>query len=166
MLNSHVSAPLNPLLSVADLQALLSQDSSEVVVFDASAPPVVPGYESLNSHVPEADWRIIPGRTPLRFRHASLRSRRRPSAYDAECVTLRKRSAQPRLKQAFTCCVYDDVGVYASPRGWWMLKAMGMTMSPCWTAASGHGLTPAIQPRWEVRSGARVKGFGRRLSSG
>ena len=125
MLNSHASAPLKPLLSVADLQALLSQDSSEVVVFDASAPPVVPGYESLNSHVPEADWRIIPGARRFDFDtrlcdpDATL-PHMMPSA-----ALFEKEVRSLGLNTHSLVVIYDDVGVYASPRGWWMLKAMG-----------------------------------------
>lgn len=125
MQNSRVSAPINPLLSVADFQALLSQGLIEVVVFDASAPPVVPGYESLNPHVPEADWRIIPGARRFDFDtrlcdpDATL-PHMMPSAslFEKEVRSL-------GLNAHSLVVVYDDVGVYSSPRGWWMLKAMG-----------------------------------------
>lgn len=125
MQNSRVSAPINPLLSVADLQVLLSQGLIEVVVFDASAPPIVPGYESLNPQVPEADWRIIPGARRFDFDtrlcdpDATL-PHMMPSAslFEKEVRSL-------GLNAHSLVVVYDDVGVYASPRGWWMLKAMG-----------------------------------------
>ena len=36
-----------------------------------------------------------------------------------------------------TLVVYDDVGLYASPRAWWMFKAMGHDKCSCLMGASG-----------------------------
>ena len=61
--NSRINPFLNPVMWVAELSALLAKNTSEIVVFDASVPPVVPGYESLNSQgaaTPEAQEEATP----------------------------------------------------------------------------------------------------------
>ena len=125
MQNPRTNPLLNPLMSVAELSALLAQKAGEVVVFDASVPPVVPGYESLNSNEPDAEWRIIPGARRFDYDGRlcdpdAVLPHMMPSAalFEQEVRSL-------GLSKESLVVVYDDVGVYASPRGWWMLKAMG-----------------------------------------
>ncbi len=125
MQNPRTNPLLNPLMSVAELSALLAQKAGEVVVFDASVPPVVPGYESLNSNEPDAEWRIIPGARRFDFDGRlcdpdAVLPHMMPSAalFEQEVRSL-------GLRKESLVVVYDDVGIYASPRGWWMLKAMG-----------------------------------------
>ncbi|MDP4769469.1 MAG: rhodanese-like domain-containing protein, partial [OM182 bacterium] len=125
MQNPRTNPLLNPLMSVAELSALLAQKAGEVVVFDASVPPVVPGYESLNSNEPDAEWRIIPGARRFDYDERlcdpdAVLPHMMPSAalFEQEVRSL-------GLSKESLVVVYDDVGVYASPRGWWMLKAMG-----------------------------------------
>jgi thiosulfate/3-mercaptopyruvate sulfurtransferase len=88
-------------------------------------PPVVPGYESLNSNEPDAEWRIIPGARRFDYDERlcdpdAVLPHMMPSAalFEQEVRSL-------GLSKESLVVVYDDVGVYASPRGWWMLKAMG-----------------------------------------
>ena len=50
-----------PVLSADALLALRENIGDKLVILDASVPPVVPGYESLNDQSPAADWQIIPG---------------------------------------------------------------------------------------------------------
>lgn len=116
---------MNPLLSVTELRALLRAGEQELILLDASVPPVVPGFESLNPSAGDAPWRIIPGArrfdydTRLCDPDATL-PHMMPSAsrFEDEARSL-------GINGSSILVVYDDVGVYASPRAWWMLRAMG-----------------------------------------
>ncbi len=110
----------SPLVDVAWLHANLG--ARELVVLDASVPPVVPGYESLNGG---ESFLAIPG------------ARR----FDYDSKICKQDSALPHMMPGAelfqdevrklgvnndsVVVVYDDVGMYASPRAWWMLRAMG-----------------------------------------
>lgn len=110
----------SPLVDVSWLNANLNE--AELVVLDASVAPVVPGYESLNS---AEDFKAIPG------------ARR----FDYDTKICKQDSALPHMmpgaelfqeevrrlgvNKDSIIVVYDDVGLYASPRAWWMLRAMG-----------------------------------------
>ncbi|MEX0962745.1 MAG: sulfurtransferase [Pseudohongiellaceae bacterium] len=118
-LNSPL-VPLAPLVDVAWLNENI--DAPELVVLDASVAPVVPGFESLNT---DANFLAIPG------------ARR----FDYDTKICKQDSSLPHMMPAAelfqdevrklginndsVIVVYDDVGIYASPRAWWMLRAMG-----------------------------------------
>lgn len=113
------------LVTVADLLTLQDRWGDRLLVLDASVPPVVPGYESLNPVDPSAPWLIIP--SARRFDYdkrfcdpdASLpHMLPTPRLFEREARSL-------GINQGSIIVVYDDAGVYASPRGWWMLRAMG-----------------------------------------
>ncbi|NKB33646.1 MAG: sulfurtransferase [Pseudomonadales bacterium] len=93
-----------------------------LIVLDASVPPVVPGYKSINS---EESFSAIAG------------ARR----FDYDGVICKPNSSLPHMlptaelfqeevrklgvNSDSVIVVYDDVGLYASPRAWWMFRAMG-----------------------------------------
>jgi len=96
--------------------------ASELVVLDASVPPVVPGYESLNS---EECFQAIPGARRFDYdtkicKQDSSLPHMMPGA-DLFQEEVRKLG----LNSDSVIVIYDDVGVYSSPRAWWMLRAMG-----------------------------------------
>ena len=109
-----------PLVDVAWLRAHLSDPG--VVVLDASVPPVVKGFESINT--PD-NFRAIPGARRFDFDKRVCKPdtglpHMMPSAelFEAEARRL-------GIGRDSRLVIYDDVGVYASPRAWWMFRAMG-----------------------------------------
>lgn len=112
----------SPLVNTEWLAQHLGDES--LVVLDASVPPVVPGYESINN---ETNFSVIPG------------ARR----FDYDGVVCKPNSSLPHMMPTAelfeeevrklgvnsdsVIIVYDDVGLYASPRAWWMFRAMGHT---------------------------------------
>ena len=109
-----------PLINTQWLEDHLGNDS--LVLLDSSVEPVVPGFNSVNGN---GNFAAIPG------------ARR----FDYDQVVCRPNSSLPHMlptKEVFqdevrklgvnketTIIVYDDVGLYASPRAWWMFRAMG-----------------------------------------
>ena len=97
-------------------------NDNSVVMLDSSVPPVVPGYVPINT---EDNFSVIPG------------ARR----FDYDGVVCKPNSSLPHMMPTAelfqeevrklgvssdsTIIVYDDVGLYASPRAWWMFRAMG-----------------------------------------
>lgn len=109
-----------PVVEVSWLQENI--DAKNLVVFDASVPPVVPGFESINK---EGDFKAIPGARRFDYdkkicKPDSALPHMMPSP---ELFTRHVRELG--LNKDSVVVVYDDVGLYASPRAWWMLKAMG-----------------------------------------
>lgn len=112
----------SPLVSVAWLRENLGV--SNLVVLDASVPPVVPGFISLNT----ADhFAAIPGARRFDYdkqicKPGSSLPHMMPDQALFECE-VRKLG----INKDSAIVVYDDVGIYASPRAWWMFHAMGHT---------------------------------------
>lgn len=97
-------------------------NASELAILDASVPPVVPGYESLNS---EDSFQAIPSARRFDYdtkicKQDSALPHMMPSA-DLFEEEVRKLG----INKDSIIVIYDDVGLYASPRAWWMLRAMG-----------------------------------------
>lgn len=91
-------------------------------VLDASVPPVVPGYVSINN---AESFVAIPGARRFDYdqkvcKPNSSLPHMMPSAelFEAEVQKL-------GINADNLIVVYDDVGIYASPRAWWMFRAMG-----------------------------------------
>lgn len=110
-----------PLVSVQWLADNLAADN--LVILDASVPPIAPFTKT---RLPD-DWlnRGIPG--ALRFDydkqvcdHSSSLPHMMP---DAEFFGSEVRKLGINTDSAVL--IYDDTGVYASPRAWWMFRAMG-----------------------------------------
>lgn len=129
----------------------IGEDS--LVVLDASVPPVVPGYSSIND---EDHFCAIPG------------ARR----FDYDGVVCKPDSSLPHMlpaaelfeeevrklgvNKSSVIIVYDDVGLYASPRAWWMFRAMGHAQ----VAVLNGGL-----PKW-VNEGRDVIGSYSEVEAG
>ncbi|GJM13131.1 MAG: sulfurtransferase [Pseudohongiella sp.] len=95
---------------------------AELVILDASVPPVVPGFESLNN---EESFQAIPGARRFDYdtkicKQESSLPHMMPGA-DLFQEEVRKLG----INKDSVIVIYDDVGLYASPRAWWMLRAMG-----------------------------------------
>lgn len=129
-------------------------EDADLIILDASVPPVVPGFESINS--PE-NFVAIPG------------ARR----FDCDKEVCKPNSSLPHMMPSpelfqekvrdlganrdSVIVVYDDVGLYASPRAWWMFRAMGHDQVyvlngglPAWIAAG--------QPTADKLSATAVRG--------
>ena len=119
----------SPLVSVNWLADNLEHD--KLVVLDASVPPVVPGYISINRNSKvgrdgEGDkFSVVPGARRFDYDkkvckpHSAL-PHTMPGAelFEGEARKL-------GIDSDSVIVVYDDVGLYAAPRAWWMFKAMG-----------------------------------------
>lgn len=96
--------------------------TAELIVLDASVPPVVPGYEALNT---KESFQAIPGARRFDYdtkicKQFSSLPHMMPGA-DLFQEEVRKLG----INSDSVIVVYDDVGLYSSPRAWWMLRAMG-----------------------------------------
>ena len=119
-------------------------------IFDASQPPVVPGFESLNV---DGHFAAIPG--ALRFDYDkdiadpdSDLPHMMPSSELFE-----ERLQALGVNRDSVIVVYDDVGLYASPRAWWMLRAIGVEQVavlegglPAWIAAGFDTTSSYAEP--------------------
>lgn len=137
-----------PLVSVDWLAA--RRDAPELVLLDASVPPIVP---FARTRLPDA---LLGSTLPLarRFDYdqdicdplATLPHMMPSAAQFTEAVR------RLGISRNSAIVVYDDVGVYASPRAWWMFRAMGHDNIavldgglPAWWQA---GLP--LSPTWET----------------
>ena len=110
----------SPLVDVNWLQDNLL--ATELVILDASVPPVVPGYESLNT---KERFQAIPGARRFDYdtkicKQDSSLPHMMPGA-DLFTEEVRKLG----INSDSVIVIYDDIGIYSSPRAWWMLRAMG-----------------------------------------
>ncbi|MCH8265504.1 MAG: sulfurtransferase [Proteobacteria bacterium] len=109
--------------SIVDIDWLSQHLGTEnLLVLDASVPPVVPGYVSINN---AERFVAIPGARRFDYdqrvcKPNSSLPHMMPSAelFEAEVQKL-------GINADSLVVVYDDVGIYASPRAWWMFRAMG-----------------------------------------
>ena len=110
----------SPLVDVDWLHDTLH--ASQLIILDASIPPVVSGYESLNS---EECFLAISGARRFDYdkkicKQDSSLPHMMPGA-DLFQEEVRKIG----INSDSVIVIYDDVGLYSSPRAWWMLRAMG-----------------------------------------
>ncbi|MBL4820847.1 MAG: sulfurtransferase [Gammaproteobacteria bacterium] len=109
------------LVSVNWLQE--NQNGENLVILDASVPPIIP---FTSRAIPEdITQRHIPG--ALRFDYDKKicdQSANFPHMMpDADYFAAQVRKLG--ISNESAVLIYDNVGVYASPRAWWMFKAMG-----------------------------------------
>ncbi len=106
-----------PLVSVEWLDEHLNDES--ILILDASIPKVTSAKESA------ADQRVIPG--SIRFDLKNDFSAKdgtfpntfpSPEQFELGCRKL-------GINEDHTIVIWDDKGIYSSPRVWWMFKAMG-----------------------------------------
>jgi thiosulfate/3-mercaptopyruvate sulfurtransferase len=115
---SKVTLP-SSLVSIEWLQLNLAAEN--LVILDASVPPVVPGFVQINS--PES-FLAIPGARRFDYDQKVCMPNSSlphmlpgPELFQEEVRKL-------GINQDSIIVVYDDVGLYASPRAWWMFRAM------------------------------------------
>ena len=97
---------------------------SNLVVLDASIPPVVPGYVSHNGN---GCFSAIPGARRFDYDQVICKPNS-PLPHMMPTNDLFEREVRKLgIDNDSVIVVYDDVGLYASPRAWWMLRAMGHT---------------------------------------
>ncbi len=110
-----------------------------LLVLDASIPPVVPGLNSINA---EGPFKVIPGARRFDYdKDVCKPDTSLPHMLPGPELFQRKARALG-VNADSAVVVYDDSGMYASPRAWWMFRAMGhdnvAVLSgglPAWVAA-------------------------------
>jgi len=109
-----------PLVDVDWLHTHLGEPG--LVVLDASVPPVVRGFESINS---PGNFRAIPGARRFDFDQRICKPDTALPHMMPSSELFETEVRRLGIDSDSRLVVYDDVGVYASPRAWWMLRAMG-----------------------------------------
>jgi len=111
---------LSPLVDVNWLHDNLQ--ATELIILDASVAPVVPGYESLNS---EESFQAIPGARRFDY-DTKICKQDSPLPHMMPGADLFQEEVRKLgINSDSVIVIYDDVGLYSSPRAWWMLRAMG-----------------------------------------
>ncbi|MSR12497.1 MAG: sulfurtransferase [Gammaproteobacteria bacterium] len=135
------------LVDAAWLQANLY--APNLILLDASVPPVVPGYIPINS---AGKFVAIPGARRFDYDKRICKPNSAlphmlpgPDLFQDEVRKL-------GINSDSMIVVYDDVGIYASPRAWWMFRAMGHANVavldgglPAWLKAGG-AVVPELVP--------------------
>lgn len=94
----------------------------DLVVLDASVPPVVPGFESVNT---EEDFSVIPGARRFDYDKEVCKPNSSLPHMMPTPELFQEKVRELGINSDSRIVVYDDVGLYASPRAWWMFRAMG-----------------------------------------
>ncbi len=135
-----------PLVNVQWLSENLG--AANLIVLDASVPPVVPGFVSLNS---EGAFKAIPGARRFDYDKEICKPNSSLPHMMPSPALFEAKARELGLNQNSKLVVYDDVGLYASPRAWWMLKAMGHSQVavldgglPAWIAA-GNSVSAELE---------------------
>ena len=93
-----------------------------LVVLDASVPPVVPGYTSINI---DGDFVAIPGARRFDYDGVVCKPDSELPHMMPSAELFQEEARKLGINSKSIIVVYDDVGLYASPRAWWMFRAMG-----------------------------------------
>lgn len=132
------------LIGVDELAQLMGQQN--LVALDASVPPVVPGFVSINS---EESFAAIPGARRFDYDQEVCKPNSSLPHMMPTAELFQEKARALGINQESRIVVYDDVGLYASPRAWWMFRAMGHDQVsvldgglPAWIAA-GHEVATA-----------------------
>ena len=117
-------------------------DQENLVVLDASVPPVVPGYRSVNQ---PGHFAAIPGARRFDYDQQVCQPNSSLPHMMPGPELFQEKVRELGVNQDSAVVVYDDVGLYASPRAWWMFRAMGHEQVavlegglPAWIAAGGE----------------------------
>lgn len=132
--------PLTLAKPLVDVQWLLENiDNENLLILDASVPPVVPGFISLNA---EGDFRAIPGARRFDYDKEICKPNSALPHMMPSAELFQAKARELGINSKSLIVVYDDVGIYSSPRAWWMLRAMGHSQVavldgglPAWIAA-------------------------------
>ena len=135
----------SPLTDAHWLKENLNAD--ELVLLDASVPPVVPGYVSIND---ESNFSAIAGARRFDYDKKICAPNSSLPHMMPTAELFQQEVRRLGINQNSVIVVYDDVGLYASPRAWWMLRAMGHKQVavldgglPAWIAA-GNPITDTL----------------------
>ncbi len=93
-----------------------------LVVLDASLPPVVPGLNSINA---EGPFKAIPGARRFDYDKDVCKPDTSLPHMLPEADLFQRKARALGIDENSALVVYDDCGMYASPRAWWMFRAMG-----------------------------------------
>ena len=109
--------------ALVDVGWLFRQIGDEkLVVLDASVPPVVPGFVSINN---ENNFTAIADARRFDYDQQVCKSNTTLPHMMPSAALFQEKVRALGINNEDTLVVYDDVGLYASPRAWWMFKAMG-----------------------------------------
>ena len=97
-------------------------DDENLVILDASVPPVVPGFVSSNS---ENNFTAIAGARRFDYDQQVCKPNSTLPHMMPSAALFQEKVRALGINNEDTLVVYDDVGLYASPRAWWMFRAMG-----------------------------------------
>lgn len=97
-------------------------NSAQLVLLDASVPPVVPGYVSINN---EDTFSAIAGARRFDYDKKICAPNSSLPHMMPTAELFQQEARKLGINKDSLIVVYDDVGLYASPRAWWMLRAMG-----------------------------------------
>ncbi len=101
------------------LAAHLHDDN--LVVLDASVPPVVPGFNSINVET----LQVIPGARRFDYDKEVCKPDSSLPHMMPSAELFQQKVRELGINNEDLLVVYDDVGIYAAPRAWWMFRAMG-----------------------------------------
>lgn len=139
----------SPMVSVTGLESML--DAKNLIILDASVPPIAP-FTSVVLPQDSPD-RYIPGSRYFDYDHKVCDQNTHLPHMLPDADTFSREVQKLGVNQDSAVVIYDDVGVYASPRARWMFKAMGHDNvavlnggAPAWHSA---GL-PMVSQRLEV----------------
>lgn len=110
----------SPLVDASWLKEHLNAEN--LVLLDASVPPVVPGYVSINT---EGAFAAIAGARRFDYDKKICAPNTSLPHMMPTAELFQREARKLGINKESLIVVYDDVGLYASPRAWWMLRAMG-----------------------------------------
>jgi len=120
-----------------------------LLVFDASVPPVVPGLKSMNA---KGGFQAIPGARRFDYDKEVCKPDTSLPHMLPSPAQFQHQARALGVNADSAIVVYDDCGMYASPRAWWMFRAMGhdrvAVLSgglPAW-AAAGEAMVDSLAP--------------------
>ena len=97
----------------------------KLLCLDASVPPVVPGFNALNAANNPEKFAAIPGARRFDYDQQICKPDSTLPHMMPSAKLFEQKARQIGINRDSLIVVYDDVGMYASPRAWWMLRAMG-----------------------------------------
>ncbi|MCG8415582.1 MAG: sulfurtransferase [Pseudomonadales bacterium] len=139
------SSQASALVSVDWLAEKIGQPN--LVVLDASVPPVVPGFVSINSN---GNFSAVPGARRFDYDKEVCKPNSSLPHMMPSAELFQEKVCEIGINRDSLIVVYDDVGIYASPRAWWMFRSMGHEQVfvldgglPAWIEA-GQGVADAF----------------------
>lgn len=98
------------------------KDQANLVILDASVPPVVPGFVSING---DGKFSAIPAAKRFDYDKEVCKPNSSLPHMMPSAELFQEKVREIGIKEDSLIVVYDDVGIYASPRAWWMFRSMG-----------------------------------------